>query len=75
MRKTLLIMAFLLGCIGLSAQDYQLNLHNSGSVIYQNNVNAIEEIRFQNGNPANMLIYPPHFPIRQHHVHASRNSA
>lgn len=49
-------MAFLLGCIGLSAQDYQLNLHNSGSVIYQNNVNAIEEIRFQNGNPANMLI-------------------
>ncbi len=56
MRKTLLIMAFLLGCIGLSAQDYQLNLHNSGSVIYQNNVNAIEEIRFQNGNPANMLI-------------------
>ena len=56
MRKTLLILGFLLACMGLSAQDYQLNLHNSGSVIYQNNVNAIEEIRFQNGNPSNMLI-------------------
>ena len=56
MRKTLFILAFLLACMGLNAQDYQLNLHNSGSVIYQNNVNAIEEIRFQNGNPANMLI-------------------
>ena len=42
--------------MGLSAQDYQLNLHNSGSVIYQNNVNTIEEIRFQNGSPSNMLI-------------------
>ena len=56
MRKTLLIWGFLLACMGLSAQDYQLNLHNSGSVIYQNNVNAIETIRFQNGNPSNMLI-------------------
>jgi hypothetical protein len=56
MRKTLFILGFLLACMGLSAQDYQLNLHNSGSVIYQNNVNSIEEIRFQNGNPSNMLI-------------------
>jgi hypothetical protein len=56
MRKTLFILGFLLACMGLSAQDYQLNLHNSGSVIYQNNVNTIEEIRFQNGNPSNMLI-------------------
>ena len=56
MRKTLFIAAFLLAYMGLNAQDYQLNLHNSGSVIYQNNVNVIEEIRFQNGNPSNMLI-------------------
>lgn len=56
MRKTLFILGFLLACMGLSAQDYQLNLHNSGSVIYQNNVNTIEEIRFQNGSPSNMLI-------------------
>ena len=56
MRKTLFIMAFLLGCMGLSAQDYQLNLHNSGSVIYQNNVSDIHQIHFDNGNPVNMLI-------------------
>jgi hypothetical protein len=56
MRKTLLLMALLLACMGLSAQNYHINLHNNGSVIYDNDVNTIEEIRFQGHQPANMLI-------------------
>ena len=49
-------MAFLLACIGLSAQNYHINLHNSGSVVYDNDVNTIEDIRFQGNQPTNMLI-------------------
>ena len=56
MRKTLFITALLLACIGLNAQDYHINLHNNGSVIYDNNVNTISDIRFQGSQPANMLI-------------------
>ena len=56
MRKTLLIWAFLLGCIGLNAQDFHINLHRSGSVVYDNDVNAIEEIRFEGSQPASMII-------------------
>ena len=56
MRKTFLLMALLLACMGLSAQDYYLNLHNNGSVVYENNVNNISDIRFQGSQPANMLI-------------------
>ena len=41
MRKAVFIMAFLLACIGLSAQNYHINLHNSGSVLYDNDVNTI----------------------------------
>ena len=68
MRKTLFIMAFLLACIGLSAQDYHINLHQSGTVVYDNAVNNIEEIRFQGSQPANMLINAGStttFPITQ----------
>ena len=56
MRKTLLLMALLLACMGLSAQNYHINLHNNGSVIYDNDINTIDEIRFQGHQPANMLI-------------------
>lgn len=56
MRKTLFIMAFLLGCIGLNAQNYHINLHNNGSITYDNEVNTINDIRFQGHQPANMLI-------------------
>ena len=56
MRKTLLITALLLACIGLSAQDFHINLHKSGSVVYDDNVNTINDIRFQGSQPANMLI-------------------
>jgi hypothetical protein len=69
MRKTLFIMAFLLGCIGLSAQNYHINLHNNGSVTYDNDVNAINDIRFQGHQPANLLINAQNgtvnFPITQ----------
>ena len=62
-------MAFLLGCIGLNAQNYQINLHNNGSVTYDNDVNAINDIRFQGHQPANMLINAQNgtisFPITQ----------
>ena len=69
MRKTLFIMAFLLGCIGLSAQNYHINLHNNGSVTYDNDVNAVNDIRFQGHQPANLLINAQNgtvsFPITQ----------
>ena len=56
MRKTFFVMAFLLGCKGLNAQNYHINLHNNGTVVYDNDVNTIEDIRFQGSQPANMLI-------------------
>ena len=56
MKKTVFLWAIMAGCLGLQAQNYQLNLHKSGSVVYQNDVNAIEEIRFEGNLPANMLI-------------------
>ena len=69
MRKTLFILAFLLGCIGLSAQNYHINLHNNGSVTYDNDVNAVSDIRFQGHQPANLLINAQNgtvsFPITQ----------
>ena len=69
MRKTLFIMAFMLGCIGLSAQNYHINLHNNSSVVYDNDVNAINGIHFQGHQPANLLINAQNgtvsFPITQ----------
>ena len=56
MKKSLIIMAFLLGCLGLNAQNYHINLHNSGSVIYDQDVNTITEIRFRGSQPATMVI-------------------
>ena len=56
MRKTLFIMAFLLGCIGLSAQEYHINLHNADSVIYDNSVSDISSIHFEGSQPASMIM-------------------
>ncbi len=56
MRKTLLILGLLIACKGLYAQDYHINLHSNGSVVYNNDVNDINDIRFQGSQPANMLI-------------------
>ncbi len=55
MRKTLLA-ALLLAFMGLNAQNYHINLHHSGSVVYDNDINTISDIRFQGSQPANMLI-------------------
>ena len=55
MRKTLFIAALLLGCMGLYAQNYHINLHKTGSVVYDNDVNDIHEIRFEGSHPAQML--------------------
>ena len=49
-------MALLLCALGLRAQDYQMNLHRSGEVIFENGVNTIVDIRFEGSQPANMLI-------------------
>ena len=49
-------MALLLACIGLSAQNYRINLHNNGSVVFDKDVNAINDIHFQGSQPANILI-------------------
>ncbi len=56
MRKSIILFAFLLGCIGLQAQNYHITLHRSGSVIHNNDVNSITEIVFQGHNPASMVI-------------------
>ena len=49
-------MALLLACMGLSAQNYHINLHNNGSVMFDKDVNAINDIHFQGSQPANILI-------------------
>ena len=56
MKKTTLLFTFLLGCISLFAQNYNINLHRSGSVIYTEDVNNVSTIRFEGSQPANMLI-------------------
>ena len=48
MRKTLFIMAFLLGCIGLSAQEYHMKVFNTAFVLYDEEVNNIEDFHFAN---------------------------
>lgn len=56
MRKLAILAALLISCIGLQAQEnYYINLHQSGQVMYQNNVNEINNMHFQ-GNPASLLI-------------------
>ena len=49
MRKTLLIMALLVACMGLNAQNYHINLHNGGSVVYDNDVNTIRTCELGSG--------------------------
>ena len=56
MRKTTILLAFLLGCIGLQAQDFYMNVHRAGNVVYNNDVNDISNIVFQEHNPVQMFI-------------------
>ena len=39
-------MAFLLGCIGLSAQEYHMKVFNTAFMLYDKDVSTIEEFRF-----------------------------
>ena len=46
MRKTLFIMAFMLGCIGLNAQNYHMKVFNTAFMLYDKDVSTIEGFRF-----------------------------
>jgi len=46
MRKTLLMSALLLACMGLSAQEYHMKVYNNAFLLYDKGVSAIEEFRF-----------------------------
>lgn len=69
MRKTAILLAFLLGCIGLQAQNFHMNVHRAGNVVYNNDVNEIDNIIFQEHNPVQMFISDSDgttvFPIRK----------
>ena len=56
MKKTALVLLGLLISVGIHAQNYHINLHSSGSVVYDNDVHNINNIQFQGSQPANMLI-------------------
>ncbi len=56
MRKTAFVLAFLLGCMGLQAQNFHMNVHRTGSVVYNHDVNDIEKIQFQDHDPIKMYI-------------------
>jgi len=51
MKKIAFLMALVLGCISLQAQEYYLNIHQSGSILYQKNVNEINSMNFQGNSP------------------------
>ena len=64
MKKIALLMALVLGCISLQAQEYHLKLHQSGTVLYQNSVNSINSMSFQGSNPVSLNINDTNaFPI------------
>ena len=46
MRKTLFIIALLLACIGLSAQNYHMQVFNNAFTLYNKDVNTVEDFRF-----------------------------
>lgn len=56
MKNIAFLVVFILGCISLQAQEYYINLHQSGQVMYQNDVNGITNMYFQGSNPASFLI-------------------
>ena len=56
MKKLSLILLSLLCSVGLYAQNYNMNLHKTGSTIYTEDVTNISTIRFEGHDTANMLI-------------------
>ena len=64
MRKYAFLLTLILGCISLQAQEYYINLHQSGTVLYQNSVNSINSMSFQGSSPASLNINGTNsFPI------------
>ena len=56
MKKMTLLATLLLGCISLFAQNYQINLHQSGQIGFQNDVNEIKSMYFQGSQPTMLFI-------------------
>ena len=56
MKKIAFLLALVLGCISLQAQEYYIYMHHSGQVSYTTNVNEINNIQFQGNSPANLLV-------------------
>lgn len=56
MRKIAFFLAFMLIGLGLQAQDYRMNLHHAGQVMFQNNVNEVNNMNFQGSNPSSLVI-------------------
>ena len=56
MRKTIFVLAFVLGCMGLQAQNFHMNVHRTSTVVYNHDVNDIENITFQDQDPVKMYI-------------------
>ena len=46
MRKSLIIIALLVGCISLNAQEYHMKVFNTAFILYDKDVSTIEEFRF-----------------------------
>ena len=57
MRKTTFLLVLLLSFMGLQAQNYHMNVHRTGNVGYNHDVNDIQKITFQDQNPVHMYIY------------------
>lgn len=56
MKKIAFLLTILICCLGLQAQDYYINLHMAGQVMFQNNVNQVNNMNFQGNNPASLNI-------------------
>lgn len=56
MKKIAFLLALMISCLGLQAQDYYINLHTAGQVMFQSNVNGINSMNFQGSNPTSLNI-------------------
>lgn len=56
MKKIAFLLALMISCLGLQAQDYYINLHSAGQVMFQNNVSQVNSMNFQGNNPASLNI-------------------
>lgn len=56
MKKIAFLLTILISCLGMQAQDYYINLHTAGQVMFQSNVNGINSMNFQGSNPTSLNI-------------------